>query len=841
MRKNLLVFLSLAFLSLAFLSGRVVAAPQPVPPPGRIPCLEKQTEDPNFNSSRPYQASPCGDSPKAVMCGNTLQIIETTPTRPAQAGTDHLDVNITIDPKDYIATLTDARFPIAGNTELTKNSQNANDTLDDANKVNEYLSWYLTGTTDKAEYGTTNPDKIVDYSGPIKKLLPSIIQDAQRIQTIKYLNTSETYANDELPQNPRGPRGATTVTDVAIIHNQIVVCAKNSLPNLPKWLRDLLGLPTIGVQRPVECYPNGGGAKADGDVYRLNGWKENSSFAAWVSAAGTALQQIIPVSLINQALNDIANRWPKNYPPLPWADKNGIPFVSNLAYQKAYNEWRGNICIYNPTPLFSPLICASAWPILNNPYADLYKYVPLSNTVDKGAKQMITGVGIKGLQGTELVLQPVAYEIIHEPILYFPHTAEVSEASDFLNKTYIPKEGTSSDPVPGTTETVNDPITGQCRIVDLRTNPGDYLFPEVKPDVSEVNVHVNSYTVTRIPCKDVTTTRTQIDPATGLPLIDPATGRPVETTFTEARCEGEIEIAIRMTTKVPYADKIYNSTTAGADSTFRRIFPKVMEGAPVSCVSNIPSVTGVRYIPKENMDKLKVIGPLGDNTTDNPQLYFPHFGSVYDLFLKGIQTALRPKGFGEPIVDGNFCTTTQNISCDKVAQDYGVPSCQLEGIMQLETGRGSNMGAESCGNFKCCSGGVCGPAQIKCGDYQSVSGGENIDLCDPCGSSELLARLMKMKLCQAAGQCNSYDWNAMKNNAMKFNIKDGDYTAACYFYGLQNGCFPTACTQYRWGPGKSYGDAVKSMCETGSPLPDNTSPQFCLECQKEDPRLQCVP
>ncbi len=852
MKRNLLTFLFAVLFSMAFLGGKVSAAPDPVPPPGRIPCLKDQTEDPNFNSSRPYQASPCGDAPKATMCGNTLQVIETTRTITATQGTKFLGegdkgMPITMERKTYSASLTGAEFPIAGNTELPLNSQNTNDQIDNANKVNEYLSWYLTGTTDKAEYGTTNPADIANFSGPIKKLLPGIIQDAQRIETLKLLTTSQTYSPDDTPQNPGdvpGPSGPLT-TDQAITHNQIVVCTQKALPFLPLWLTNFFGIGSVGLLNnvPTECYPSAG-SKASGTVYRLGDWQGESRLVDIIQAAGPILAKIIPSSIISQAVRDAVNHWSKNYPPLPWADENGQPFATPQDYQKAYNEWRGNLCTYFPNPVSDGriLVCAGAWPIITNPYADLYKYVPLSNTVDKKSKLPIIGVGIKGEQGTELDFpDPTKYIIVHEPILYYPHTAEVSEASNFLNQTYIPKEGTTSDPVPETTETVNDPLTGKCRILDLRTNPGDYLFPEVPPSLNEVNVDVHEYKVVKIPCHDVTRTVTRIDPVTGLPVLNPATGHPVEDEITVASCQGTIAIDIRMQTKVPYADEIYNSTTAGANSTFRRIFPKVQSGAPISCVSNLPSVTNVQYIPKLNMDGLKVIDPLDRNTTDNPQLYFPHFGSVYDLFLKGIQTALRPQGFGEPLVNGKFCTTAQNISCDKVAQDYGVPSCQLEGIMQLETGRGTNMGTESCGNFKCCSGGVCGPAQIKCGDYQSVSGGENIDLCDPCGASELLARLMKMKLCQAAGQCNSYDWNAMKGNAMKFNVKDGDYTAACYFYGLQNGCFPTACTQYRWGAGKSYGDAVKSMCQTGNILPDNPSPQFCLACQKEDPRVQCTP
>lgn len=643
MKRSLLVFLSVALVYLAFISGKTLAAPEPVPPPGRIPCEENQTEDPNFNSSRPYQASPCGDAPKATMCGNKLQIIEKTPTRIAPAGTESLDVNITMERKTYSATLTGAEFPIAGNTELIKNSQNNTDRLDNARKVNEYISSYLSGVTEEAEYGDPSNQEIIDFSGPIKKLMPGVILDAQRIQTIKYLTTSQT-STDEVSGNSASTPAPTV--DEAIIHNQIVVCTRKGLPLLPLWLTNFLGAGSVGILNdvPIECYPTPGG-KASGTVRRLNQWQGESVLVDIVNAAGPILAQFIPNQIISQAVADAANHWPKNYPPLPWEDENGVPFETHKDYQKAYNEWRGNLCTYFPNPIAGGeiLVCAGLWPILSNPYADLYKYVPLSNTVDKKAKNIITGVGINGSGETEVELPPVAYEVVYEPILYFAHTAENSELSDFLNQTYIPKEGTNSIPPALTTEPVNDPVTGICRIVDLRTNDGDYLFPEIPVDKNEVNVDVKEYTVTRIPCNDEE--RTIIDPVTGLPIVS-----------TYASCQGEVNIEIRMITRVPYATQIYNSTTAGADSTFRRIFPHIEPGAPITCVSNIPSVTGVQYIPKENMDGMKVIDPLGNNTTDASRLYFPHFGSVYDNFLKGIQTALRPQGFGEPLVNGKYCT-----------------------------------------------------------------------------------------------------------------------------------------------------------------------------------------
>lgn len=185
----------------------------------------------------------------------------------------------------------------------------------------------------------------------------------------------------------------------------------------------------------------------------------------------------------------------------------------------------------------------------------------------------------------------------------------------------------------------------------------------------------------------------------------------------------------------------------------------------------------------------------------------------------------------------------------EVAEAYNIPCCQLEGIMAIESDSGANTGSGSCstskGNFNCCSGVGCGPAQISCGQYDAYAGKDKLDLCDPVGAAELLARAMLLKLCQAAGQCQSYDWTTEGKTAMKYKVSDGDYTAAAYFHGLANGCTVSGCTQYRWGADKGYCDAVENYCTTGQVLPDNTSPEFCAQCNEEVvrsglPPMQCT-
>ncbi|KKQ97986.1 MAG: hypothetical protein UT24_C0005G0004 [Candidatus Woesebacteria bacterium GW2011_GWB1_39_12] len=183
----------------------------PIPPP-YVPC--NQVRPTEFHSLRPYQASPCNQNVAdiALFCGNDLLVYDrleiiaehlyetgaaTTLTFEGNPISADCTINFGASPdgfyretcrfsinrqKNIAIDLQEAYLPIMGNTELVVNSQEQPpeimpDSLDNPAKVNEYISWYLNGINGRAEYDPPDPNteegirKIVDYSGPLKKLL----------------------------------------------------------------------------------------------------------------------------------------------------------------------------------------------------------------------------------------------------------------------------------------------------------------------------------------------------------------------------------------------------------------------------------------------------------------------------------------------------------------------------------------------------------------------------------------------------------------------------------------------------------------------------------------------
>ncbi|MEK7525941.1 MAG: GDSL-type esterase/lipase family protein [Patescibacteria group bacterium] len=189
--------------------------------PDTIAC--DQTADPEFHPLRPYPANACDplipqSIPKALdreapdyqkyitySCGPQLQPVGTEAFDPYgdngkydglkvtnAAGQQYDHTICDKDPNglgvtcyrsssfDLTADLKDANLGILGNTQTGN--------LTDEQKVNEYLSYYLTGVPQVAEplidASIEQIDRVINFSGPIRKLLPWDMQNSEARGTL---------------------------------------------------------------------------------------------------------------------------------------------------------------------------------------------------------------------------------------------------------------------------------------------------------------------------------------------------------------------------------------------------------------------------------------------------------------------------------------------------------------------------------------------------------------------------------------------------------------------------------------------------------------------------------
>ncbi|MDO8341442.1 MAG: hypothetical protein Q7T59_05725, partial [Candidatus Woesebacteria bacterium] len=469
----------------------------PVIPPATDFC--DGNNDTEFHSLRPYPGKPCGSSSKALFCSNDLIFTESFdidkfPSCKDQAPDKNGPFTCTpssgngyVAPHNLIADLSDSEFPILGNTEDVINSLSNKESFDDATKVNEYVSWYLNGVTDRAEYGdikSTDSATFVNYSGPLKKLLPSVIQDAQRVSIVDS-GIAKTQNND-----------------------QIVVCAREF--GVP-FVGDLFG---IGPTTPIKCY-EGDGSEAQGDVYKLSTWDGKLSLPLDLIQKVTNffldLNFLIPGLTKDVIKTSLLNHWTSRKPPLPW---DNDPFeknrkMTNIEYRKYYNEWRGKTCVI--VPVVNMLICLDNI-FIPNKYAQLFEYVPLSAMTDKKGEELVNSIEYKATSGTIDVSEVISGKeeqkqkdpstTIPAP-LFFAHTQESKDLIGLLNKVFTPMDcknnngNLSCSPlasisVPSSTENT------VCSTVNVRTNPGDKLFPN---GPSQLKIPGVTYQITSVPCE----------------------------------------------------------------------------------------------------------------------------------------------------------------------------------------------------------------------------------------------------------------------------------------------------------------------------------------------------
>lgn len=671
----------------------VSPAIQPIPQPVPYGCDETTSEGAltstnrrEFHSLRPYQASICNtDYQTGLYCGNSVYLTDTFTetkegiTTPSDPGTtllsrncvDHPELGVVVCDfglnriKTFSIDLRQLELPIMGNTEDVTNVTNASknyanrEHIEHPQKINEYTSWYLNGTTERAEYpildggeekdANTNisaHDYVVNYSGPLKRLLPLRIQTRERLAQIDDAHTSVTE-------------------DTRIRHNQIAGCtARNTL--------------SISIG-PITLVPN---AEVPFPCNRLSGFR--SLFAEEVKK--------------RLAGDDGNSGWflKQNQPPLE-EDYQNKPFVD---YWEAYQEWRGKVCKQVKIGLLPTMLLCVKDPTgnigLQDYVAEMFPQIPFSSTEDTLGKVRVE-------QNPQAIGQTDPIVVSNESVtqasanIYVPHMPENYQLADTLQQTFVPQDLPLDAPADATT-TVGDEF---CNVIQVKTNPGDNMFGnELNPRLSynsafscefglppkertnacydaSKDCHEECVTIpplNLVVCHTVCESNARCYP-TGYHGCSNSWGQQGCDTdyFCAEGCDPPDVADCRFTTlhsipvytETPYIDQIWSKLVAGPTSVFKRIFPKIGLDGPLTEIVDAPTAMNSSYTTTDPGTTIRA-GNAASGVL--AQLYFPHVGGIHEYFLECIQTALRPQGLGR--VCGDF-NRPEPISCQGTISQQG--------------------------------------------------------------------------------------------------------------------------------------------------------------------------
>ncbi len=627
------------------------AAPSEPSPytPKEVPC--DQTTDPEYHSLRPYPASPCYKKVEetALTCGNDLIVKKTFHVTPSEAQScvgnvckfsySGLENTITIDLKG-------AQLPIMGNTELVPNqtwtSPNTNATnLTAAQRMNNYVSWYLNGAVDRAEedFSSYNTNYLVNFSGPLNKLLPLAVETVTRLATVNNANGTINKPTDAR-------------------HNQTVGCLFPS---------------DLGGTGSMPCYL----FSRDYLISLLNSIDPN------ISTKIDFIQTWLAVIKSENRLID----WLSSLLGIP----NKPPVESDYAnfsdYWKAYLTWRGKVCTPN---LFGTkfYLCANLG--RENLWALLFKYIPSSSTEDRVGQvltdtnnaqgQLANTIQLKDGAGNGGTVTNVSFKPVSDNHnLYFSHMQEDAELAKLLQGTFATKADTNDWEGQLQGAIANQSIaplfnTYGCVKQEIRSNPGDNLYGDidrVKEDKT------TDQQITGTLKYDVSFT-CEFKPQTDNACVQLCNQLPTQTArdacltaCTKVNvCDKDIYTSLGIYTKTPKAYEVWQRLVDGSMGIFKRFFPLVGVNSPLYEIKDIPAYTQAVYRSDGNQTQAGTTGVLGSEA----ELYFPHIGSLQEYFLNGIQKALRPKGFDNTVLAGAPSSTTpgSELLCPSLGDDVRV-------------------------------------------------------------------------------------------------------------------------------------------------------------------------
>lgn len=666
----------------------------PFPPPEEIGgCWDTYTWNgapADFHSLRPFQASSCyseGTDIDYFMCANDLITVERfTLGTPFQgiSGVNSIcrqeirdgetvyicDYNFEDRIIDVNIDLSNARLPIMGITEgtLENNSQyKPFGDLTEAQKMNEFVSWYLNGAMYRAEHNwpTTYADypehkedwsdteyheimheagKVINFSGPLNKLLPLRIAQEERIEEID--RTTEEVSSENIGENYLNENDR---------HNQIAACIYridsagylSSLVDALGFLSSIfekIGLPgalssygDIGKEIPGPCYPE----MDDND---------NAIITSKID-----IKYFFDTTLTVKIDRIRLSKWNEDdkLPPNP----NNYEHVGE--YWRDYKRWRGEFCPFIGVDGFGVYFCYNdpGDVLRSDTWASLFPYIPLTSTEDMLG--WIEPLPVPRQAGGEVTIITPEFEFVNgatvDHKLYFPHMQEGSELGQIaqsmfvsgidesLKTNWITKNGFS----PSETRYIYD--TNYCEPVESRGGlPGDSLFGNY--DGTDGTDEAIAGTITYSGDFSCEFTETVDEEAVALCIEENPTYTLdfcVQINTSYNTCQVQARTAMSIYVGTPKVQEVWERLVDGDQSIFKRFYPQTGVGTPVEEIEDIPAETNISYT--STADQTFAGDPAAMRPGTNAKMYIPHLGSIYDYFLKGIQKALRPDGGSLPV------------------------------------------------------------------------------------------------------------------------------------------------------------------------------------------------
>jgi len=497
---------------------------------------EKPIED--YHSFRPNPANPAYDELEdlSLLCGNDIIINKKIEVGPEEGSCSQNGDTLTCSYKfrDNVSVTVDttqSRLPIMGNTQLVYNKENSvltKEELNDAQKVNNLVSWYLNGAVNYAEnphpisdlgslveeWWTGYYANVINFSGPLRKLLPQDVQYQNKIEQIE--NATGSNKGTELER-----------------YDQIVGCTYG-IPTpfmiLQGAINAILSIFNKKIDIPFSSLGNFIGPCNISPIFRP--FKKEFKLSDWPNT----------INLLGQ----------NKLPPIYSSERYPNPKDWWIAYER----WRGNTCIVVPSwKIFPKFLRNLGFCVENvlkpNYYADLFMNIPMSSTEDRVGKLTINEPVSSSSDGVKVEVSK--FELKEPAILYFPHMQESLGLAEELQTTFKPQEGT--DDSLGSTKPVD--ISKNCQILQVRTNEesDDFLWGGEEGEALAKFKYKAEF--------ECTFQKKSEEICVG------SNCRTVEK-YIPAKCEKNISFKSKIDTYTPLADEVWSKLVAGNSAISNR-------------------------------------------------------------------------------------------------------------------------------------------------------------------------------------------------------------------------------------------------------------------------------